>query len=31
MSAKGGFGLSPVVANGTLYLMNDEGVLIAYR
>ncbi|WP_326523928.1 PQQ-like beta-propeller repeat protein [Sphingomonas sp.] len=31
MGAKGAFGLSPVVANGTLYLLSDEGTLTAYR
>ncbi len=31
MAAKGAFGLSPVVANQTLYLMSDEGTLTAYR
>ena len=28
---KGNFGLSPVVANSTLYLLSDAGVLTAYR
>ncbi|MES2336601.1 MAG: PQQ-binding-like beta-propeller repeat protein [Pseudomonadota bacterium] len=31
MTGKGSFGLSPIVANGTLYLMSDEGTLTAYR
>ncbi|URW76163.1 PQQ-like beta-propeller repeat protein [Sphingomonas donggukensis] len=31
IETKGKFGLSPVVANQTLYMLSDEGVLTAYR
>ncbi|MHA6722280.1 outer membrane protein assembly factor BamB family protein [Sphingomonas sp. RS2018] len=31
IDTKGSFGLPPVVANSTLYVMSDEGVISAYR